>query len=87
MIRTDLFGWFDDPTSAVPAHDPGMGATCPVCADTLASPVKTISLMPAGHDRSYFFRSHKACWEGLSGPEMRAIESSLVDSVIREGII
>jgi guanylate kinase len=31
--------------------------------------------------KSYFFRSHKECWESLSDHEKWLIESSLIDEV------
>ena len=79
-IRKDIFGWFDN-TSDTPAHDPGMNGLCPVCSKTLERPVKTISLMLDGDDKSYFFRVHKQCWEGLSEHEKWLIESSLIDAI------
>ena len=82
-IRPDIFGWFDSSDQTVPAHDPGLKAPCPVCAKELAAPMKTISLMTVdtGSDRSYFFRAHKQCWEGISEHERGEIEGSLVDAV------
>lgn len=80
-MRADVFGYFDG-IGDVPAHDPGMGGKCPVCALVLERPVKTISLMPVERNgRSYFFRVHKACWESASEDDKSAIESSLIDEV------
>lgn len=80
-VRRDIFGYFED-TSQTPAHDPGLNAPCPVCAKTLERPVVTISLMPVEiRNRSYFFRAHKSCWNGISAAEQNAIESSLVDTL------
>ena len=81
MIRPDVFGWFDD-AGNTPVHDPGMAAKCPACGEVLARPVRTISLMPAGVDRSYFFRAHKGCWDALPPEDQSAIESSLIDAAI-----
>jgi hypothetical protein len=80
VIRTDVFGWFDD-TGDTPTHDPGLSGTCPACGATLGRPVRTICLMPVGGSRSYFFRAHRACWDGLDAGEQSAIESSLIDEV------
>lgn len=78
-LRSDVFGHFDDPYSDVPAHDPGMGGKCAACGQILERPVKTISLMPYKHDRSYFFRVHKCCWESLSEQDQDEIESVVID--------
>lgn len=80
LARPDIFGWFDDADQTTPAHDPGLETICPVCAKTLSRPLKTISLMLMGaKDRSYFFRAHKACWDGLSEEEQSDYEGSLID--------
>lgn len=42
-------------------------------------PVRTVSLMPVGGDRSYFFRTHRQCWDELSQAGRQAIESSVID--------
>lgn len=82
--RADVFGWFDDP-GTTPAHDPGPGGLCPVCGAQFVRfdepPVVTISLMPVGGARSYFFRAHPECWRGLDESEQSGIESSLIDEI------
>lgn len=90
--RHDVFGYFDhecaDPTR--PAHDPGVGGICAVCAqrvgahDVEANPIVTISLMldiERVGDRSYFFRVHKRCWNAATDEEKSHIESSLIDNI------
>ena len=83
LVRQDIFGWFDSPDQTTPAHDPGLKTICPVCANELSRPMKTISMMTVdtGSDRSYFFRVHKHCWEGITERERDAIEGSLVDAI------
>jgi|ERR1035441_6941801 hypothetical protein len=82
LVRPDVFGWFDSPDQTTPAHDPGLKTICPVCVKRLSVPMKTISLMPAtGSDRSYFFRVHKHCWEGISEHERGEIEGALIDEI------
>lgn len=75
-------GWFDDPTSDTPAHDPGLAVDCPVCRQSLATlPRKTISLMPlGGATKSYFFRVHKVCWDAAPELIKSQIESSVIDA-------
>jgi hypothetical protein len=83
MIRTDVFGWFDDPAATKPAHDPGIATgKCAACGQGLQLPVKTISLMPEGGSRSYFFRAHKDCWENLDVAERAEIEGALIDATV-----
>ena len=83
LVWQDIFGWFDSPDQTVPAHDPGLITICPVCAEELGRPIKTISLVTVdtGSDRSYVFRAHKQCWDGISEHERGEIEGSLVDAV------
>lgn len=85
MIRTDVFGYFENDTDEVPAHDPGLDATCPFCGNQLIAPRKTISLAlkkKENRDRSYFYRTHKACYENLSEGDITDIESSLIDAIV-----
>jgi len=82
MMDSKLVGWFEG-RSATPAFDPGMGVHCPICTQPLrAAPVCTVSLAPVGGDRSYFFRAHRACWDGLSPEAQSAIESEIADAAV-----
>lgn len=81
-IREDVFGWFDSPLSETPDHDPGMDGICPVCGNKLSVPVKTISIAPVNGNRSYFYRTHKECYDGLSDTEIMHLDSSLIDNVL-----
>lgn len=78
-MRTDVFGWFDKPENEQPTHDPGLAAICPICGKQLEKPIKTISLMKQGDSKSYFYRTHKTCYDNLSEEEICQIESSLID--------
>jgi hypothetical protein len=78
-LRPDVFGYYDDPCSDTPAHDPGMDGKCAACGKALDRPVVTISVARLKGDRSYFFRSHKACWESLSEEDQGLIESVAID--------
>jgi hypothetical protein len=78
-LRSDVFGYFDDPYSSIPGHDPGMDGKCAACGRTLSRPVATISIARWKGDRSYFFRAHKTCWESLSEEEQGLIESIAID--------
>lgn len=78
-MRKDIFGWFDSGNAEVPAHDPGLGTICLICGEGLRNPIKTISLMKDGDDKSYFYRTHKYCYENLSSDEVCKLESSLID--------
>jgi hypothetical protein len=75
-----LLGWFED-ASDTPAHDPGVdGTPCLVCTQGLTRPVVTVSLMLAdSRQRSYFFRAHKDCWNGLSEGEQALYEGGVID--------
>lgn len=81
-IRKDVFGWFDDPFSETPTHDPGVeNGICPICSKGLNRPVKTISLMKDRDSRSYFYRAHKDCYENLSEEDVTQLDISLIDNI------
>lgn len=80
-VRKDIFGWFDYSGQSEPTHDPGLETICPICAKQLTKPVKTISLLKDGDNRSYFYRTHKPCYEMASENDIWAIESSLIDNL------
>lgn len=78
--RSELFGFFDSPDQTTPAFDPGLNVACPFCLRPLELPVKTISLILPGDDRSFFYRSHKSCYETASEKAIGEIEGSLIDT-------
>lgn len=75
-----LIGYFERPEDTTPSYDPGIARPCPICWEPLEYPrrpvpegevlLKTISLRWAFEPvRSYFYRAHKACYEGLAKAE------------------
>ena len=78
-ILSEWVGHFESPYQDQPSHDPGMRAKCPVCHEPLSDPVKTISVMSIDGERSYFFRAHKMCWEGVGSEQRDIIEGSVID--------
>lgn len=80
MTKT-IYGYFDSPDNETPAYDPALDVECPVCAEKLSLPVKTISLMLVGDNRSYFYRTHKTCYERLSSEEQTQLDSILIDAI------
>lgn len=81
MIRTDIFGYYDNAIDDKPAHDPGLKTNCPICGKQLEMPVTTVSLMKEGDSKSYFYRTHKSCYHSLPEDEINKIESSLIDNL------
>lgn len=83
-VRTDVManaGWFDSPEQETPVFDPGLSVGCPCCGRPLhEQPRKTISLMPVGGHRSYFFRAHKTCWDAADEATQIRIESEIIDA-------
>lgn len=83
------FGWvghFDHPAQVNPFFDPGLDVNCPVCGERLhLRPRKTISLAPCDDEsrvtggKSYFFRAHKDCWDGLTEKEQATYEAVVID--------
>jgi hypothetical protein len=80
-FRKDIFGFFDSPEQTTPAHDPGLETICPICAKKLSPPYKTISLKKRGDKKSYFYRTHKGCYEGETPENILELESSLINSI------
>ena len=77
-----IFGYFENPTETVPTFDPGLNIPCPLCLQSLVeSACTTISLMPVGGDRSYFYRAHKICYTQARSADIMRLESSLIDTV------
>ena len=75
-----IFGHFDAPGDKAPAFDPGLGVPCPFCLQPVETgALKTISLMPLGGSRSYFYRAHKNCYERASLEDATKLESSIID--------
>lgn len=75
-----LFGYFEG-QSDTPAYDPGTSVPCMYCQNTLSAPIKTISLMVPGQNRSYFYRMHKGCYEGMAPEEVSNYEGALIDNI------
>lgn len=76
-----IYGFFAAADQTVPSFDPGLAVSCPVCLQTLRRPVKTISLMKEGDERSFFFRAHSECWQSASEDEREQIETALIDRI------
>lgn len=78
----EYIGWFESPDQATPAYDPGVGSgKCLVCAKTLFAPVLTTSLMREGSTRSYFYRTHRNCYDSASESEILNLESAIIDGM------
>lgn len=77
-----MFGYFES-NSASPTFDPGVNIPCLLCKKALSAPMKTISFMRAdARDRSYFYRTHKDCYETaeqLEPHKIREIEGGVID--------
>lgn len=81
-----MVGYFDSAEQEEPTFDPGMDVPCPVCHKILrGQPVVTPSLLLWDYDstkgdRSYFYRVHKACYQGLSEQAITALDSIIIDA-------
>lgn len=81
-----IYGYFDNAAQLTPAYDPGLNVVCPICAVTVSEPLKTISLMVPtkdGHwpERSYFYRTHKDCYDRLDGAGKTRVDGLLIDAI------
>lgn len=80
-LADDIFGYFERADQREPSFDPGRSVLCPYCLMTLGdAPLRMISLMLPGDNRSFFYRFHRACGERASDTEKVEIESALIDS-------
>lgn len=75
------YGYFTNATDETPAYDPGLNVPCPICHTLLSMPVKSISLMAVGDSRSYFYRTHKQCYENLSEQEVSDLDGLIIDHI------
>jgi hypothetical protein len=84
MDDLQLYGYFTD-KSDKPAYDPGLDVPCIYCRQKLELPVRSYSLMVPGHNRSYFYRVHRACAEQMeaSGEDIH-YDSLIIDSIPKE---
>lgn len=74
-----IYGYFTQANQDVPEYDPGLNVNCPICNQLLSAPMKTISVMLEGDSRSFFYRTHKPCYENLSEEEVTKLDSLVVD--------
>lgn len=77
-----LLGYCDSATQKEPTFNPGLEVDCPICSEQLnREDIRTISLMLMHNpNRSYFYRVHKSCHEGLSQQEQDDLDSSFVEN-------
>lgn len=79
-----IYGYYDSPTQDRPVFDPGLDVDCPSCGSRLESPLKTISLMFYDRevgDRSYFYRTHKNCYDSLDEVQRGNLDGLLIDAI------
>lgn len=82
-MEDTIFGYFDNPVDKNPTFDPGLSVPCPFCLQSVVKgALKTISLMLIGGGRSYFYRTHKGCYERASSKDVNRLESSLIDTAV-----
>jgi hypothetical protein len=74
-----LLGYYDRADQKEPTFNPGPDVPCVICYKPLCAPMKTISLLKPGASRSYFYRAHKACYEGLGEDEIGDLEWSMLN--------
>lgn len=79
-MTDSIFGYYESADQTKPTFDPGLDALCPHCLKKLEVPVRTMSLMLPGDNRSFFYRTHRECDARASPEQVEEIESSLIDS-------
>jgi hypothetical protein len=88
MLKNELirdlsryFGYYENDEQTKPSYDPGLEIECIICGKKLSEPIKTVSLMPYyNRVSSYFYRTHKECYENLSAEEICKIDSLIIDA-------
>jgi len=77
-VDLEVFGWYDDPRNAEPAHDPGTSGLCAFCRKTLGEQnIGTISFVHCVYQfYSFFYRYHAECYDEERAGE---VESSVMD--------
>ena len=81
------YGYFSQANQEVPEYDPGLNINCPICEKLLSMPMKTISVMLEYDNRSFFYRTHKMCYEDLSEEEITKLDSLIVDARAMQNLI
>lgn len=73
-------GYYTQPNQTTPEFDPGIDIPCPCCGITLGreTPLRTISLRRMADPVSYFYRTHRACHERLTPPELEALDRRML---------
>lgn len=80
-MYTSIYGYFSNSEQIEPEHDPTLDVDCPICHQKLFIPVKTISLILDGDNRSYFYRVHKNCYESSTDELKTMVDSLLIDAI------
>ena len=81
MKNSRYFGYFNS-NKNTPAYDPRFTVPCLICDKAMMpGTVKTVSLMRPNDNKSYFYRVHKMCEEGLTEDERIMYDSSLIDNL------
>jgi hypothetical protein len=76
-----IFGYFDRPEQERPSYNPSLAVPCPHCLTPVGKEgIQTVSLMPVGGDRSYFYRVHVSCHDSASKDDVEIIEGSVIDA-------
>lgn len=79
-----LFGFYDKAGTMI-AYEPGHYCPCLYCRKPLCAPVKTISLMVPGNNRSYFYRLHLNCFAEMEDAgETECYEAILINSLSKD---
>lgn len=91
-MSKSIYGYFSSPEDVIPIYDPGFDVHCPICdlsvgRHTTDSPIKTISVMLerdgifTGDIRSYFYRVHRVCYDGLDEEQESMLDWQIIDSI------
>lgn len=90
-MANSIYGYFNRPDDGIPAYDPGFEVPCPICNSpvgrhTAENAIKTISVMVEGDGvsardiRSYFYRVHAGCYNGLDEEQQAMLDWQIVDA-------
>lgn len=83
MKKINPFLGYYEGAEQEPTVDPGLDIDCFVCIKPLKDKRRSTTSFVAstGGARSYFFRTHKECWDNLSESDRLMYEGSFVDNL------
>lgn len=82
-VTQKIYGYYDKRGQVDPTVDVAHEAPCLCCGSPVTpADVVTISMMPVGGTRSFFYRTHRTCFDAMTGEQREEIDRVVIDSII-----